>query len=102
MLQHPEYWQKHYPGTPEQQHRLRIHSYSDRIRYYWTNPEVKHAVDVLMKNLEQCTIPETLLSDFLPDQYRKFRDHELENRPLALILDAVGNACDPYIRACKG
>ena len=101
MLQHPEYWEKHYPGTPEQQRRLRIHSYSDRIRYYWTNPEVKHAVEVLMKNLEPSAIPETLLSDYLPDQYRKFRDHELENRPLSLILDTVGNALDPYILACK-
>jgi D-tagatose-1,6-bisphosphate aldolase subunit GatZ/KbaZ len=34
MLRHPKYWRTHYHGDAGEQHRLRIFSYSDRIRYY--------------------------------------------------------------------
>jgi len=101
MLAHPQYWQKHYAGSPEQQHHLRIHSYSDRIRYYWAYPEVKRAVERLLGNLENSTIPETLLSDYLPAQYIKVRSGTLENKPLSLTLDAIGKALDPYLAACE-
>ena len=101
MLEHPEHWQKHYAGSPEQQHRLRMHSYSDRIRYYWTYPEVRKAIETLIGNLENSGIPETLLSGYLPDQYRKVRAGTLSNKPLPLILDAIGDALDPYRAACE-
>jgi D-tagatose-1,6-bisphosphate aldolase subunit GatZ/KbaZ len=101
MLEHPEHWQKHYAGSPEQQHRLRMHSYSDRIRYYWSYPEAKRAVETLIGNLENSGIPETLLSDYLPDQYKKVRAGTLPNKPLPLVLDAIGDALDPYIKACE-
>jgi len=102
MLAHPEHWQKHYVGSPEQQRRLRIHSYSDRIRYYWAYPEVKQAIEALIRNLENSGIPETMLSDYLPAQYKKVRGGTLRNQPLPLILDAIGNALDPYLAACAG
>ena len=101
MLAHPQYWQKHYPGSPEHQHRLRIHSYSDRIRYYWAYPEVKHSVETMISNLDHSLIPETLMSDYLPAQYLKVRAGTLENKPLPLILDAIGDALDPYMAACE-
>lgn len=102
MLKHPEHWKNHYPGSPKDQHRLRVHSYSDRIRYYWTYPEVKHSVEMLIANLEHTTIPETMLSDYLPVQYGKIRAGTLENHPLPLVLDTISNALDPYIAACQG
>lgn len=101
MLKHPEQWKKHYPGTAEEQHRFRVHSYSDRIRYYWNYPEVKQAVEKLVVNLQTNDIPETLLSDYLPLQYEKFRAGCLRKEPVALILDAIGVALDPYIEACR-
>jgi D-tagatose-1,6-bisphosphate aldolase subunit GatZ/KbaZ len=101
MLADPKQWQKHYPGTQEQQYRLRVHSYSDRIRYYWTHEDVKQAVNDLLANLESSGIPEILLSDFLPIQYHKVRAGELRNQPLPLVLDAIGSALDPYIAACR-
>src|ERR1700757_3791178 len=39
MLAHPDQWRRHYPGTTQEQRRLRIHSYSDRMRYYWIHDE---------------------------------------------------------------
>ncbi|MGB6692425.1 MAG: D-tagatose-bisphosphate aldolase, class II, non-catalytic subunit [Terracidiphilus sp.] len=100
MLHSPEQWQKHYAGSSEEQHRLRIHSYSDRIRYYWQNPEVRQAVEKLVANLEDGGIPETMLSDYLPVQYAKVRRQMLQSRPLPLIFDCIGDALDPYIAAC--
>ena len=102
MLSHPEQWQKHYTGTPEEQRLLRVHSYSDRIRYYWNSPSVQQAVDLLLRNLRQRNIPETLLSDYLPAQYRKLRAGQLAAQPLPLLLDAIGEALDPYLAATQG
>ncbi len=86
--------------TPQQDRRLRIHSYSDRIRYYWTDSAVQHAVQSLLANLETSGIPETMLGGFLPSQDSKVRDGMLRNAPLPLILDKIGDALNPYIAAC--
>lgn len=101
MLAHPDQWRRHYGGTPQEQHRLRIHSYSDRMRFYWIHDEVQQAVDTLVANLQQSGIPDTMLSDFLPVQYRRVRSRELAKEPEPLILDAIGSALDPYIEACR-
>ncbi len=101
MVKNPGYWQKHYPGSADEQHRLRVHSYSDRIRYYWNDPEVKAAVESLLANLECCGIPETLLSDYLPVQYQKVRGGTLENKVLPLVFDTVAEMLEPYIAACR-
>ena len=101
MLAHPEQWQKHYVGTPQLQRRLRMYSYSDRIRYFWTEPAVQQAVNQLMENLRGIEIPETLLSDFLPRQYSRVRSGEIPKLPLPLIFDAIGDALAPYIDACQ-
>ena len=102
MTEHPEHWDEHYTGEPSVVERLRIHSYSDRIRYYWTLPAVTAALAKLLENLERTGIPETLLSDYLPVQYARFRNKELENAPVPLILDKIGDALEPYIEACGG
>jgi D-tagatose-1,6-bisphosphate aldolase subunit GatZ/KbaZ len=102
MLQQPHNWQKHYRGSPQEEHRLRIHSYSDRIRYYWADPAVQQAVEKLIANLESQGIPEPMLSDSLPSQYNKVREGTLKNAPLPLIFDKIGEALDPYIAACSG
>jgi len=102
MLQQPAHWQKHYRGSSQEQHRLRIHAYSDRIRYYWTDPAVQHATNILIANFEARGIPESIMSDFLPSQYSKVRQGTLKNAPLPLIFDKIGEALDPYIAACSG
>jgi len=51
MLKEPGHWKKHYRGTQAEQARKRKFSLSDRIRYYWTQPEVQTALARLMRNL---------------------------------------------------
>ncbi len=101
MLIRPEWWRKHYAGTPEEQHRLRVHSYSDRIRYYWMQEDVRRAADRLIANFDNRKIDETLLSDYLPLQYSRVRAGLVLNRALSLIFDAIGCALTPYLAACR-
>ncbi|MBS1813920.1 MAG: D-tagatose-bisphosphate aldolase, class II, non-catalytic subunit [Acidobacteria bacterium] len=100
MLREPKNWKGHYHGTEEEQRLLRRYSYSDRMRYYWPEPQVKAAVDTLMDNLSQRTIPETMLSAYLPDAYRAVRAGSIPNEPLWIVLNAVREAIRPYAAAC--
>jgi D-tagatose-1,6-bisphosphate aldolase subunit GatZ/KbaZ len=66
MVREPGHWRSHYHGPERQLHLLRHYSYSDRIRYYWPHPEALAAVARLTETLGRTTIPDTLLSQFLP------------------------------------
>lgn len=100
MLLHPQHWSKHYHGTAEEQRLLRRYSYSDRIRYYWTDSEIKAAVECLLKNLQSVTIPETLLSAALPQQYHAVRSGVLQPDPHELIIHKIQHVIAPYAAAC--
>lgn len=102
MLDHPANWDKHYHGTPQQKRVLRRFSYSDRVRYYWNEPRVRSATEALLRNLQSIDIPETLLSNLLPDQYCAVRKGHLQPCPHELIVDRVRQALYPYAAACYG
>jgi D-tagatose-1,6-bisphosphate aldolase subunit GatZ/KbaZ len=95
MLADDGFWKSHYHGTYAEQRLLRMFSYSDRIRYYWTVPEVQSSVEVLLTNLGSA-IPENLLCEFLPLQYWKVRAGEIDAAPLSILLDAVATALRTY------
>jgi D-tagatose-1,6-bisphosphate aldolase subunit GatZ/KbaZ len=100
MLLHPEHWVNHYHGTPEQRRLLRRYSYSDRMRYYWTQPEIQTAVNLLMSNLEGVGMPETLLSAAMPLEYVAVRAGSLKPTPHELIIHKIQQAIRPYATAC--
>ena len=66
MCAHPQYWQSHYHGTECEKRLARHFSYSDRIRYYWTQEPIKRAVNQLMANYENIILPPTLLAQYAP------------------------------------
>lgn len=105
MLDDPRHWQHHYHGTESEQRLLRRYSYSDRVRYYWTAPAVKDAVDRLVENLQGVEIPETMLSAYLPDEYRAVRAGTLKAeggaKVKALIIHRIRQAIAPYAAACS-
>jgi D-tagatose-1,6-bisphosphate aldolase subunit GatZ/KbaZ len=101
MLDHPADWHKYYQGTPEEQRRLRVYSYSDRIRYYWRFSEVQSSVERLMQNLEETPIPETLLSAHCPRQYDQVRAGRLQSKPRALVIASIMMVLAPYSAACR-
>jgi D-tagatose-1,6-bisphosphate aldolase subunit GatZ/KbaZ len=96
MLADPQHWQSHYPGTPDQQRLQRHFSYSDRIRYYWTQAEATDAVDLLFGELSGIAIPETLVSQYLGRLYPRVAAGELPARPRDLCLAAIDLALEPY------
>lgn len=100
MLAEPRQWERYYPGTPQDQRVLRRYSYSDRIRYYWPDPEIRAAQSRLMSNLAGHDIPLPLLSQHLPDQYARVRRGELPAEPEALVLDRVRDVLRAYALAC--
>jgi D-tagatose-1,6-bisphosphate aldolase subunit GatZ/KbaZ len=102
MLADPANWQAHYHGTPEQQLVLRHYSYSDRIRYYWPVPAARQAVDRLLGRLGTAAVPETLVSQYLPQLYPSVTSGAL--RPVAgdLLIAAVQHVLGTYAVACRG
>jgi D-tagatose-1,6-bisphosphate aldolase subunit GatZ/KbaZ len=101
MLARPGEWHGYYTGTPEEQALARRYSYSDRLRYYWPDPEISAAVDRLLDNLERRGVPEPLLSAFLPAQYARVRRGELEPSPRELAVDRVRDVLRTYAAACS-
>ena len=99
MLADDKHWRKHYQGTEQEICLKRKYSFSDRCRYYMPVPEVEKASDRLIGNLRTLGIPLNLLSQFMPIQYTKVREGELENEPVALIEDRITNTIDEYLYA---
>jgi D-tagatose-1,6-bisphosphate aldolase subunit GatZ/KbaZ len=101
MKEDPAYWEGYYPGGPAARHLLRRYSYSDRIRYYWSYPDVDDARERLFSNLADRKIPETLLSQYLPRQYERVRHGGLNSEPEALVFDRIRDTLEDYAVACR-
>lgn len=96
MLENPSNWNKHYHGTPEELAIKRKFSYSDRARYYLPQPSVDASIKKLIQNLSAIEIPETLLSQYLPIQYRLVKEGIIENKPESLISAYIQMYLDDY------
>jgi D-tagatose-1,6-bisphosphate aldolase subunit GatZ/KbaZ len=102
MLAKPEWWQDYYPGGAEEQRLARRYSYSDRIRYYWSDPVVAEAQERLLVNLGDQDVPLPLISAHLPQQYESVRRGELPVDPRAMAIHRVRGVLAAYSRACGG
>ena len=100
MLANPGYWEGYYEGSAEEQRIARRFSYSDRLRYYWPDPEIVAAEARLYDNLSAIAIPLPLISQFLPEQYTRVRAGELAADPRSLVIDRVRDCLRPYALAC--
>ncbi|GHA45222.1 tagatose-6-phosphate kinase [Streptomyces tauricus] len=100
MLAEPATWEGYYPGGAAEQRLARRYSYSDRMRYYWPDPEIEKAQARLLANLSAVDIPLPLLSAHLPLQYARVRHGELAARPRDLAVDHVRDVLRDYDRAC--
>ncbi|MCF3961435.1 D-tagatose-bisphosphate aldolase, class II, non-catalytic subunit [Streptomyces fuscigenes] len=100
MLAEPAKWEGYYPGDPQEQRLARRYSYSDRLRYYWPDPEIVRAQTRLLDNLAALDIPLPLLSAHLPNQYARVRRGELASAPRDLAVDRVRDVLRDYAKAC--
>jgi D-tagatose-1,6-bisphosphate aldolase subunit GatZ/KbaZ len=102
MLAEPGYWERYYPGSDHEQAVARRYSYSDRMRYYWPDPAIDHAVELLLKNLAAQGIPEPMLSAYLPEQYERLRAGLVTADPRDLVIDRVAGVLRRYDQAISG
>jgi D-tagatose-1,6-bisphosphate aldolase subunit GatZ/KbaZ len=100
MLAEPAHWASYYEGDPLAQRTARRYSYSDRLRYYWADPDVDAARQTLLANLDRTGIPLPLISQFLPAQYHRIRSGDLAPVAQSLVMDRIRDALRPYAHAC--
>jgi D-tagatose-1,6-bisphosphate aldolase subunit GatZ/KbaZ len=100
MQSAPRHWQKYYTGNRFEQLIARKYSLYDRSRFYWEDKEVRKTKKRLFDNLIEYPIPLTVMRQFMPRQYERVAAGELENKPEALVMDAVRYALRRYSRAC--
>jgi D-tagatose-1,6-bisphosphate aldolase subunit GatZ/KbaZ len=100
MSEQPDYWQKHYHGDALYLKYARKYSFSDRSRYYWLHSDVNNALQILLLNLSQTTIPLTLLAQFMPWQYNAIVQGEINNNPIDLIHHKIMEVTSAYAFAC--
>lgn len=100
MLEDRRYWERYYGTDKTRAALLRRYSYSDRVRYYWNEPRVKEAVETLIANLRNVTIPETMLSAYLPDEYHAVRAGELQMAAESIVLYHIRQVLREYAAAC--
>ncbi len=100
MLRHSGHWEKYYTGSPAEQAFKRRYSRSDRIRYYWTQPAVRSALERLMRNLHAREIPVSLMSQYLPVEQEALLAHGFAFSPEAVISERIAGRLGDYFAAC--
>lgn len=100
MVNQPNYWQKYYSGTAAEQAFKRKFSLSDRIRYYWVQPEVNQALAILMKNMSSVNIPISLISQFASEEKSHLLKHNLPFSPENIISSRIMSVMADYWYAC--
>jgi len=100
MIRQPEHWQEYYRGDETSQRLARKYSLSDRLRYYWGNPQVQSALGRLLENLGEKPLPLNLVSQYAPGQCERIRNGQIANTPEAVILDKVYSVLEQYAFAC--
>ncbi len=95
MTANPVYWQDYYGGSNAQINRLMTFSYSDRIRYYWTDPQVASALKRLLENLSAARLPDTMVSQ----AFMGLEFSEIPAEPTSLIEAHVQRCVSRYFQA---
>ncbi|HEY0213364.1 MAG TPA: D-tagatose-bisphosphate aldolase, class II, non-catalytic subunit [Paenirhodobacter sp.] len=101
MQAHPVHWDKYYHGTDAQRAVQRHYSYSDRIRYYWTDPLAEAAVADLLAILQGVDIPEPLIGQFLGADYADVRGGMTPPRAADLLSSGLARVMHDYVQATQ-
>ena len=99
MLLSPGYWRNYYHGNDRETLIKRRYSYSDRCRYYLPEPAVEKSINTLIKNLSGADIPLPVLEQYMPNQYRHYREGKIVLSPEALLKDCIKDYIDDYLYA---
>lgn len=100
MQAKPAYWQKFYQAQDTRLSELLLYSYSDRIRYYWPEPELQQAVQRLFDNIRHLEVSQPVLHQFLPQHALPETGSELVNDPEQLVIRHIQLVLARYASAC--
>jgi D-tagatose-1,6-bisphosphate aldolase subunit GatZ/KbaZ len=100
MRRDSRHWKAYYLDAGREHFDLQF-SLSDRIRYYWSTPEVSRVCAQMLGELTSARLPLTLVSQYLPVQYAAIRDGRLRNDPGEVVLDGISQVLRHYADACN-
>lgn len=100
MHEQPDYWRSYYLSKGHQQFLDCNYSLSDRIRYYWTHPDVQAAQHALFEHLTANPLPVTLLSQYLPNQAKAITQQLIDNTPADIVIHKIMEVTSVYSNAC--
>jgi D-tagatose-1,6-bisphosphate aldolase subunit GatZ/KbaZ len=96
----PKHWIKYYHSTGPALDVDLQYSLSDRIRYYWPDPIIAAAQEVMFTNLRTSPPPLPMISQYLPLAYQSLRAGMISNDPKALVMAQIASVLDGYHQAC--
>jgi len=99
MMRDPGYWRPYYKGSDDYVRLQRHYSYSDRIRYYWPEPDARAAVEALLGKLGDRALPQTLISQHLGRLYGRVVAGGIQPDARSLIAASVRDVLDVYRQA---
>lgn len=99
MIQDPLYWRSNDQRTPEELAYIRHFGLRDRIRYYWSHPRARKAVNQLLYNLNR-SIPRALMEQYLPDLPENLLPAQKAFMPETAINFRLHKVLKPYRDAC--
>lgn len=99
MNNKPGNWRKYYHSSGTELQLDLQFSLSDRIRYYWPDPEISAVQDEMFANLRTSPPSLTLVSQYLPNAYMALRDGTITNDPAELAMAQVMATLDIYLQA---
>ncbi len=102
MQKKSEHWRKYYHGDETERAFKRRYSLSDRIRYYWLEPEVQLALKKLLLNLSQVSLPMALSRQYAPDVLLNINERGCVVRSERIILLKITKVLEDYHLACAG
>ena len=96
----PKYWRSYYSSEGGALLLDKQYSLSDRVRYYWSRPNVVKAMEVMQRNFEQRTPPLTMVSQYLPGQYSAVRSGDITFGVESVVIHKVQEVLSQYATAC--
>ncbi len=100
MRARPEHWKRYYHGEGRALDFDLQYSLSDRIRYYWPDPEIERARQRLFANLRDQPPPMPMLGQYLPRALPALRAGAASD-PKAWVLEHLTHVLDDYYHACN-
>ncbi len=101
MIEAPNYWKSYYSGTEQELAFKRVYSLSDRIRYYWSNPDIAAKIKAGMPVLQE-SLSYSLVSQYLSWvlEYNEKFGHSDFNAG-RILRWSVRRVIQKYYNACK-